>query len=463
MAVLENIVVGRDQDDLAKFSDKGTAFIGMHIVGEGEESKLTNAVLMDVIKPHVVLIVGKRGTGKSYSGAVIAEEMALLPKEIRENLSVLMIDTMGIFWSMKNPNEKGRSLLREWKRPETSYDIEGKTETDKSVSSKAAGVQQSKKILEPMGLPAKLFVPKAYVKTYKDSGVDVDYTLTLPCGELSASDWIVTFGFMSIDSHGIAIERAIKQARIKYGTKYDLSDIIRIIDLDKRTEPIIKEALMNRFEAAQEWGVFEKEGTPISDLFQSGTVSVIDVSHYMRVSGGWNVRSLLVGLLSRRIFMERLMARKSEEFESMTGEKKKKVPMVWLMIDEAHQFVGNSEITAATDPLLTLIKEGREPGISVLLITQRPGKLHEDVLAQADLIISHRLTSRSDLEALRSIMQTYMMEDIHDYINSLPRNKGSAIILDDNSEKIFSVQVRPRLSWHAGGSPSAIKEKTVFG
>ncbi len=439
MPVLENIVVGRDQDDLAKFGDKGTAFIGMHIVGEGEESKLTNAVLMDVTKPHVVLIVGKRGTGKSYSAAVISEEMALLPKDIRENLSVLMIDTMGIFWSMKSPNEKGRSLLRDWKRPD------------------------EKKPLEPMGMPAKLFVPKAYANSYKDSGVEVDHSLTLACGELAAADWIVTFGFTSIDSHGIAIERAIKQAKIKYGTKYDLSDITKILEADKRIEPVVKEALINRFEAAQEWGIFEKEGTPISDLFQPGIVSVIDVSHYMRVSGGWSVRSLLVGLLSRRIFMERLIARKSEEFETMTGEKKKKAPMVWIMIDEAHQFVGNAETTAATDPLLTLIKEGREPGISVLLITQRPGKLHEDVLAQSDLIISHRLTSRSDLEALRSIMQTYMMEDIQDYINMLPRNKGSAIILDDNSERIFSVQIRPRLSWHAGGSPSAIKEKSVFG
>ena len=439
MPLLENVIVGRDQEDLKKYGEDGTAFIGMHIVGEGEEAKLTNAVLMDVTKPHVVLCVGKRGQGKSYSAAVIAEEMALLPKEIRENLSVLMIDTMGIFWSIKNPNEKASSALKEWKRP------------------------GEKKYLEPMGMDAKLFVPKPYMKSYKDSGVEVDYPLTLACGELSADDWIVTFGFTQIDSHGIAIERAVKQAKIKYGASYDLADLISLIDSDKRTEPVVKEALINRFEAAKDWGIFEKEGTPMSSIFQAGTVSVIDVSHYMRVSGGWSVRSLLVGLLSRRIFMERLTARKSEEFETMTGEKKKKVPMVWIMIDEAHQFVSNSEITAATDPLLTLIKEGREPGISVLLITQRPGKLHEDVLAQADLIISHRLTSRADLEALRGIMQTYMLEDIHDYINALPKNKGSAIILDDNSERIFTVQIRPRLSWHAGGSPSAIKEKSVFG
>ncbi len=438
MVLLENIVVGRDQEDLKKFEERGTAFIGMHIVGEGEESKLTNSVLMDVTKPHVVLAVGKRGTGKSFTSAVIAEEIALLPKEIRDNLSVLMIDTMGIFWSMKSPNERARNILRDWKRP------------------------GDKKPLEPMAIDCKLFVPKAYTKAYKDFGIEVDSALTLPCGELSAEDWIVTFGFTSIDPHGIAIERNIKNVKTKFGTKFDISDIIKSIETDKRTEQSVKDALMNRFEAAQEWGIFEREGTPISNLFQAGTVSVIDVSHYMRASGGWSVRSLLVGLLSRKIFMERLMARKSEEFETMSGEKKKKVPMVWLIIDEAHQFVGNTEITAATDSLLTLVKEGREPGISVLLITQRPGRLHEDALAQADIIISHRLTSRTDLEALRSVMQTYMLEDLQDYINALPKTKGSAIILDDNSERIFSVQIRPRLSWHAGGSPSAIKEKSVF-
>lgn len=76
--------------------------------------------------------------------------------------------------------------------------------------------------------------------------------------------------------------------------------------------------------------------------------------------------------------------------------------------------------------------------------------------------MSHRLTARVDIEALRGIMQTYVLEDIQELINTLPRQKGSAIILDDNSERIYTVQVKPRLSWHAGGSPVAIKEKGLF-
>jgi hypothetical protein len=97
-----------------------------------------------------------------------------------------------------------------------------------------------------------------------------------------------------------------------------------------------------------------------------------------------------------------------------------------------------------------------------LLITQRPEKLHEDALSQADMVLSHMLTSKADLDALRAVMQTYAMNDIEEYMNSLPKTKGAALMMDDNSERIFTLHVRPRLSWHAGGSPSAIKEKGMF-
>ena len=111
---VESIVIGRDKSDQEKYGEKGTAFIGKHIVGSGNEAHLTNPILLDMVKPHVILVVGKRGTGKSYSAAVIAEEMTMLPKEIKDNLSVIMIDTMGIFWSMKTPNDRDRRLLKDW-------------------------------------------------------------------------------------------------------------------------------------------------------------------------------------------------------------------------------------------------------------------------------------------------------------------------------------------------------------
>jgi len=124
--------------------------------------------------------------------------------------------------------------------------------------------------------------------------------------------------------------------------------------------------------------------------------------------------------------------------------------MVWLMIDEAHNFCPADSITVSTYPLLTIVKQGREPGISFVPMTQMPNKIHQDVISQCDIVISHRLTSKADLDALSAVMQTYLKEDIWRSIEALPRWLGSCIILDDNSERIYQVQIRPRLSWHAG-------------
>ena len=430
--MVEKIIIGKDWKDLKKFGDKGTAYIGKHIVGKGEESHMTNPVLMDLTRPHIVLVCGKRGTGKSYSAGVIAEEIYKLPDDIRRNLAVVFIDTMGIYWSMKLPNEKETDILKEWS-------------------------------LKPEGMNIKLFVPKGYVNEYKETGISVDYPFTISVAELTAEDWAVTFGFSMIDEHGILLEKIMEDVVEKCGEKFSLRDIISEIQKDKTTEQNVRDALANRFIAAEGWGLFEKEGTRIEEFLKPGMISILDVSHYMRVSESWSIRAMVVGLISRKIFTQRLMARKAEEYGQITGQFKKTIPMVWMMMDEAHQFVPNEGSTAATGPLLTLIKEGREPGISVLMITQRPNKLHEDALSQADIVISHRLTSKADIEALRSIMQTYMLEDIQDYLNDLPKTKGSAILLDDNSERMYQIQVRPRFSWHAGGSPIIIKEKSLIG
>jgi DNA helicase HerA-like ATPase len=428
--MVEKIIVGRDRPDLERYGERGTVFIGKHIVGEGEDAHLTNPVYMDVTRPHVMLVCGKRGSGKSYSSGVIAEEMTFLPQEIRQNLSILMIDTMGIYWSMKRPNEKDRSLLERWG-------------------------------LKPRAMDMRFFVPKGFAGEYKKSGINFDFPFTLPCGEISSTDWIVSFGFSPMDDYGLLTERVISRLQ-KESPAYSIKDIIRAIGEDPRADRKVRDALISRFMSAEGWGIFEREGTPVERFFSPGRISVIDISHYVRSGLGWSVRSMVIGLLARRVFQARLMARKREEVEVITGEKRKSVPMVWIMVDEAHQFIASQGVTAATEPMLTLVKEGREPGISLLLITQIPNKLHPDVLAQSDIVLSHRLTSEADINALQAIMQSYAKEDIQTYINSLPRTKGSAVILDDNSERIFPIQVRPRLSWHAGGSPKAIRERGIF-
>ena len=157
-------------------------------------------------------------------------------------------------------------------------------------------------------------------------------------------------------------------------------------------------------------------------------------------------------------------SRKKEEVDAvsrgldfLSGTEKKENPLVWIFIDEAHEFLPLKEKTIATDALIQLLREGRQPGISLVLATQQPGQIHRDVMTQSDIVISHRVTSKPDLEALNYIMQSYLLESIKKYMDDLPTLKGSAIILDDNSERIYPMRIRPRFTWHGGEAPTAIK------
>ena len=157
-------------------------------------------------------------------------------------------------------------------------------------------------------------------------------------------------------------------------------------------------------------------------------------------------------------------ARKKEELESiyhgseyLSASNKKEHPLIWIFLDEAHEFLPKNEKTPATDALVQLLREGRQPGISLVLATQQPGQIHKDVMSQSDIVLAHRLTAQADISALNEMMQTYLLANIKQYIDDLPSLKGSAIILDDNSERIYPMRVRPRFTWHGGEAPTAIK------
>jgi DNA segregation ATPase FtsK/SpoIIIE-like protein len=159
-----------------------------------------------------------------------------------------------------------------------------------------------------------------------------------------------------------------------------------------------------------------------------------------------------------------MAARKVEEIHAVSKglnylneTEKKKMPLVWLFIDEAHEFLPLDEKIISTDALVQILREGRQPGISLVLATQQPGKIHTDVMTQSDIVLAHRVTAKRDVEALNSMMQSYLTNTIQGYMNDLPGLKGSAIILDDNSERIFPLRMRPRFTWHGGEAPRAIE------
>ncbi|HLP80202.1 MAG TPA: DUF87 domain-containing protein [Acidobacteriota bacterium] len=442
-----DIVIGRDEADRKRYGKKGTILIGKHYVKMGQTQSLSTDILMDITRSHVMFVCGKRGGGKSYTLGVIAEGLSDIEPDIAQNLSIIILDTMGIYWTMKYPNKKDEDLIHQWK-------------------------------MEPKGLDVKIYTPVGYFNSYKEKGIPTDFPFSIKPSELNANDWCMAFETDPNSAVGVLIQKIIydlqgdPEERAKEEKNYTLHDIIAAVtasDAEKTT----KDAAVNQFNNAQHWGLFSDNGTPLSDLARGGQVTILDISCYATQQGSWAIKQMAVGLVAQKLFINRMLARKDEEFAQVHkavnyfGESddsgKQEDPLVWLVIDEAHEFLPKDIKVASSDPLITILREGRQPGISLILATQQPGKIHTDVLTQSDIVLSHRITAKIDTDALGTLMQSYMREGLTQQLDDLPRVKGAGIIFDDTNEKMYPMRIRPRFTWHGGESPNAIpKTKTYF-
>jgi len=401
----------------------------------GETTSLSNEVLLDVARSHVVFVCGKRGSGKSYTMGVIAEGMADLPKGVARNTAILIFDTMGVYWSIKYKNKKESAELKKWN-------------------------------LESKGYNARIFTPFGYFDQLKAKGFPTDFPFSISPTELEPSDWCMTFGISVNEPTGVAIGRVISELKAS-GKEYTIDDIIKAIRADKKLDTRTKNAAENRFAAAKSWGLFSKNSTPIKELISRDEITVLDISCYASAAGGENLRALVIGMVSQKLFNERMVMRKQEEYQDVEDSIsifdknheffQLEFPLVWLVVDEAHEFLPNDGVTPATAPLITILREGRQPGISLVLASQQPGKISTDVITQSDIVIAHRITSEVDIKALGMLMQSYMRQDLNKQLDNLPRDAGAALVFDDTNERMYAIKVRPRLSWHGGESPTAMQ------
>lgn len=106
-----------------------------------------------------------------------------------------------------------------------------------------------------------------------------------------------------------------------------------------------------------------------------------------------NAREILVNAIGRKLLE---LARKQE----ITNEK----PLL-VFIDEAHQFlnkkIGDDTTRVELDAFGNIAKEGRKYGLNVVIATQRPRDIPEDVLSQIGTLIVHRLSNQHDQDIVK--------------------------------------------------------------
>lgn len=349
-----------DTEASAKNHEKPTGRLGRYRALDGSDGA---ALYLDLDHPHAILVVGKRGYGKSFTLGVIAEELART-----DGVAPVVVDPMGVFTTL-------------------AQDAVGDS------------------------------VPAAII----------DHP-TIEPNSLDPQSWCSLLDLSPESGAGSLVWRAAREE----STLCDMKTYVRETDApgdDRR-------AAVNHLVLAEGWDIFDPGGLDAQAL-AGNEVTVLDVS---------GLDSAPMNAVCRGVCETLYHARIRRQIRHLP----------WVLVDEAHTFFEG----LADAALKLVLTRGRAPGVSLVTATQRPSALPAVAISQSDVLLSHRLTSQDDLQALVHAQPTYLDASLED---RMPTEPGEVTIVDDSTETVHAARIRPRDTPHGGDSPGVSEIITSSG
>lgn len=441
-------------------------------LGKHAETPYRN-VWVDTQGAHVLYVMGKRRSGKSYTLGVLAEGLAAggWIKRGTTTQGILILDSMNVFLTMPfhaletHPEESAEVRdLRKWQLG---------TET----------------------LPISLFHPAG---SSQPSGV-VSSQITLRAADLGPEEWCGLFeadafadplGHLITEVHGKVAQDGYVDGRngrtVPPNATFGIADLLDAIDRDgdlQRYHRDTREALRRRLQAIQRLPVFSNQGLDVRHLLRPGQVSILLLRDLDQ-----ELRAALVALIVKRAMQlrgiseqeERMRAvhlsratkfsstdpaaaRKEEELAAECAAKAGDgLPRSWIIIDEAHNYIPAIGVTASRKPLKKYVDEGRNLGLSIVVATQNPAGLDPSLQRNADLLLVHSLSRHDDIASAEGMINAappseVILDTRHKFegtkafenmVRSLP--PGYALASTDRANRLFPIRIRPRITVHGG-------------
>ncbi|MBK7705419.1 MAG: ATP-binding protein [Acidobacteria bacterium] len=382
-------------------SENGSAHIGSLLTRKNGEVPIVLSV-KDVVSTHLA-ILASTGSGKSYTAGVLVEEL-MRPYN---GAAVLIVDPHGEYHTMSS-------------------------------------IQGDSQFAGPNGYQpeVRIFTPDK-IKVRFSSLTESDIRYLLPDG---TSDKMLHF--LSQSFRGLELKlRAEGKRDYQYG--YDDLDIEvenqKFGDEKKPGEggnissiDGLLWRLRSRFQKKNSL-FHDSEHLELTELFKPGRCTILQLSDIEQ-----HEQQVIVGTLLRRINKARMTMVRGETPKE-TGDAVG-YP-VFTLLEEAHRFAPAGASVVSTNILKQILSEGRKFGVGIGLITQRPGKLDQDVLSQCMTQIIMRIVNPIDQQTVAQSVEGAGRA----MLAELPAlTKGQAIISGVGINTPVMCRIRKRLTKHGG-------------
>ncbi|HEU4597137.1 MAG TPA: ATP-binding protein, partial [Pyrinomonadaceae bacterium] len=311
--------------------DTGSAHVGSLLTREAGEVPVVLSI-KDVVSTHLA-ILASTGAGKSYTAGVLVEEL-MMP---HNRAAVLIVDPHGEYDTLRSIEDDAQ-----FRSDADGYRPEVKIFTHDRIKVRFSSLTEADvKYLLPEGTSDKML-----------------HFLSQAFRQLTATRQNELWGY-----HDLRDE--VKAQKYEGGERSESSNASSIEGLLWRLDM--------RFDRPD--SLFsDSEHIPLKEMFQPGRCTVLQLSDIEQ-----NEQQVVVATLLRRVNKARMATVRGESQEGTDSH----LPYpVFTLLEEAHRFAPAGQTVVSTNILKQILSEGRKFGVGIGLITQRPGKLDQDVLSQ---------------------------------------------------------------------------------
>lgn len=193
------------------------------------------------------------------------------------------------------------------------------------------------------------------------------------------------------------------------------------------------------------------QSLPLQDLLRPGQCTVLQLNEIPE-----REQQIVVATLLRRIDQAR---RDTVRQRAERGHENYLPYPAFVLIEEAHNYAPANAEVVTTQILKQILSEGRKFGVSVGLISQRPGKLDPDVLSQCMTQCIMRIVNPVDQARIAESVESVG----RDLLAELPAlSKGQVIVAGASVNTPLMVRVRTRLTRHGAEDPNAPKQWRAY-
>jgi uncharacterized protein len=374
----------------------GSAHVGSLLTREAGEVPVVLSI-KDVVSTHLA-ILASTGSGKSYTAGVLVEEL-MRPYN---RAAVLIVDPHGEYDTMRSVEDDPR-----FRDERDGYAPEVRVFTHERVKVRFSSLTEADvKYLLPEGTSDKML-----------------HFLSQAFRQLSATRRSELWGY-----HDLRDE--VKAQKYEGSDRGDSGNASSIEGLLWRLD--------SRFDKPN--SIFsDHEHIPLVDMFRPGRCTVLQLSDIEQ-----NEQQVVVATLLRRVNKARMATVRGE---AETGTDSHLPYPVFTLLEEAHRFAPAGQTVVSTNILKQILSEGRKFGVGIGLITQRPGKLDQDVLSQCMTQVIMRIVNPVDQDTVAKSVEGAGRQ----LLAELPAlTKGQAVISGVGVNTPVMCRVRERITKHGG-------------